>query len=1158
MISGDTCKVKESNGFLKYVCYHPDPSITRHKCVYSDEYYTTRSKYFFDGNACSNDPHHYQACDKELGGEITNNELLCEHYICDYDESNGSLFTSLVPDLIIEPCWIDCKNTDLNKVGCNTNNNNDTNENNNNEIILPTGESVAPDKICDGKCDAYRCEDEGTCNGYTYGLYCIDIDSWYNELRYVSPRRICKGNSACKHGEDEENCTVTEQTESTCKHIRTRKLVPIHNYTRCTEVFRSSYKLYDIHDTYSYDDRLYCDLSDIVKQQTNCSDPSRVGITCEINGYLSTVSKYLICFDDKISACDDKIDSKCLITGSCRIHRHFNCDKIDDCIDKTDESDFDCLSLTRVTCIRRLGRKIELPIPISWLNDGVKDCKNGEDETGEDEELQYALSKGVEYKSFFICRTGYPGFVLLEKLCDGLETCGNENEICSVSNRPQSLSISVRTTDKGLTKMLSYCLPGLRNLELLSNKCVTEQHLYPEDIFGVTKTSVILPHKKVACDYIYGEQYLYTSCTGRCIDATCPLRNIPRYEVCPSQYSNRIGTIVTNEYLIFVTRSHESVYTNRYFVCDDKIKCIEYSKVCDLVNDCDDKSDEAQCTNHFRCNSTEKLIPKTKQCDGQVDCFDFSDECNEQCSKEILEGYWLKGLSWIIGLLAVVANLVIIVKCLMVLKRCKTTVALLNRVLILVIALGDFYVGCYLFIIATYDGMIFKRSYCQQQIKWITSRECSIIGVLSTIGSQLSLFAMTGLSLVRFYGIRNSMRIPGEITLFKSVRIVSVIIFLVLASAAIAVFPIMSQFEDFFVNGVKFSDKIKIFVGTSKKTTILKVIQAYYGRAKKASLKWTVIIQTVRGMFFHDLNNQDLTERADKVNFYGNDGVCMFKYFVQNDDPQRLFVWGILSINFICFVFISLSYLLIGVLSRKSSKSTASSNNRQIEKRNKRMNNRIAIIIATDFLCWIPFIIICVLHFLEVINATAWYSIFSMVILPINSVINPLLYDDAVTKVLRVPIQALMSRVGESNIFWSVRGLTATSDEMPVRSLDQSLKQPTEPAPKDTGRQVLVKETKVAGSHALEQPQVKTGKYPSKQQLVAPEQGPKETSEKGPKETSKQGPKETPEQGPKETSEKGPKETSEKGPKDTPEQATKILELDSRRSGRLKLRDSRK
>ena len=399
--------------------------------------------------------------------------------------------------------------------------------------------------------------------------------------------------------------------------------------------------------------------------------------------------KSILQHDDTISACDDRIDSKCLTTKTCKIHRHFMCDYKEDCIDMADETDPICTSTTKQTCRRRLGTKSELPIPISWLKDGVRDCENGLYETsdwptcGVGKISRYISSKNnFECENVFVCKTGDPGYVELEDLCDGLETCGNENKICSVSNRPQSLSTFVLTTDKGFTKKLSYCLPGLNNLELLIQRCITKKHIFPDaDIFGVDKkTRVILPQKEQICDHMYGEQYLYTSCTGHCINAICPLRTIPRYEVCPGQYPDRIGTIVNNEYLIFVTKSHEN-YINKYFVCDDKIKCIDYAKVCDLVYDCNDRSDEFRCTNHFQCDNTGKLIPKTKKCDGQVDCFDFSDECNEQCSKEILKEHWLEGLSWLIGLSAVVANLVIIVRCLRVLKRCKTAVALVNRLL---------------------------------------------------------------------------------------------------------------------------------------------------------------------------------------------------------------------------------------------------------------------------------------------------------------------------------------------------------------------------------------------------------------------------------------------------------------------------------------------
>ena len=100
---------------------------------------------------------------------------------------------------------------------------------------------------------------------------------------------------------------------------------------------------------------------------------------------------------------------------------------------------------------------------------------------------------------------------------------------------------------------------------------------------------------------------------------------------------------------------------------------------------------------------------------------------------------------------------------------------------------------------------------------------------------------------------------------------------------------------------------------------------------------------------------------------------------------------------------------------------TSLQNNQQITKRNRRMNQKIAIIIITDFMCWVPFIVICILHSLEVLDATPWYSIFSIVILPINSVINPLLYDDVMTNAIRVHLRTLSTRISTSTIYQSAR-----------------------------------------------------------------------------------------------------------------------------------------
>ena len=980
------------------------------KCAYSYTYYeynwrkddgsTYLSRYTPYTALCPNEPHFYQMCDLEFAGErywsVTYNELLCGSYLCDVKWF--SLRSSFYLASVGEQCTVTCRNTNLNKREC---------ENEGEEqVTLPSGRyKVAPSQICNDVCDTPLCEDEANCNGYTYGMYCR---GWYNPKFYVPPRKICNKHPHCVEGEDVTDCEVTEDTETSCRHYDTGRLVPVHNYTKCT--------LYS-----------YCKHEDaIMYDLTNCSDPARVGLRCKINGYMSTVSKYFICLYDRVRVCDDQLDSQCFKTNSCKIHKHLMCDKKTDCTDEADETHSICRSMTKQTCQRRVGEESELPIPTSWIKDGVRDCENGIDETdnfmtcGQGKTLRYFLNDYDKCENVFLCRTGIPGYVQLNKLCDGLDTCGNENEVCSVSKRSYSITTSVSTTNKGLSKTLSYCINGMENLEKLKGGCVEKQFIYPEgDIFGGNKTTLILPNQLKSCDHMYGEQYLYTSCTGRCSDAnvSCPLKTLPRYEVCPNQYPDRIGTIVNNNYLIFVTRSLGNVYTNRYFVCEDKKRCIDYSQVCDLVKDCLDESDEKNCKNHFNCTSSQHLLPRTKKCDGHIDCADLSDECNEECMGAILNGAYIEGLSWTIGTVAAAANLVIIGKSLWTLKRCRTAVAVMNRCLIIMIAFGDFLIGCYLTVIATYDTIIFKEGFCKKQVEWITSLECSVIGVLSTIGSQISLFSMTGLSLVRIHGIWNSMKISGEVTINGILKIITVLIFLISASVAIAVVPILNIFEDFFVNALKFSDELKIFVGKSDKKTILSIVQAYFGRAKESELSWQTLIESVREMFSREYKDVDHTSKIHKVDFYGNDGVCLFKYFVQNEDPQRMFVWSILALNFICFILIAISYLLIGILSRRSSEGLAmSNNNQQVAQRNRRMNRRIAIIITTDFLCWIPFITTCILHSLEVVDATPWYSIFSMIILPINSVINPFLYDGAITNAITTSLRSMSTKISNSAI----------------------------------------------------------------------------------------------------------------------------------------------
>ena len=1009
------CQIKERKsrwlktdpGVLQYLCTtntsKPDDSET-YKCHNSDEMYE------YNGlsvtNLCSNDPRFYQVCAFMERTPFTNKEVLCgNYYICETGSDNRLLKVN-------ESIWHlkfrcngknDCKNTDLDEVGCSE------------RTTLPSGEKVPSDEVCNNKCEMKNCEDEAECNGYRYGLYC-NLDPSI----YVGQHEVCDGDMKCPRlsfdhvAQDEENCAVTNETQASCKSSREKK-VPLFNYTRCGST-----------RTYPQTDGVIC-LNR--HEQTNCTDPDKVGLSCEVNGYMTTVSKLMICYPGRIQICDDNIENNCIkVSSTCEVHKHFMCDGKLDCESNLDETNPICKHKTEQKCKRRVGNSEELPIPLAWIEDGVEDCVDGRDEmkrwptcgTGN---TQRFVASNDFCENVYVCPWDKPWHVELEDLCDGIETCGNENKVCSESLGFAQISTTVHTTDKGLKKHLSYCIKGIKESRHFIKNCTTLHSVtvQNQEVFGINFTAITLPSELQNCDHMFGEMYVYTSCTNKCINSSCPLSNVPRYEMCMDQFPDRIGTIVDNKYLTFVTRSFGDIYTNRYFVCNNKIKCIDYSKVCDLVDDCGDGSDEEICTNHFKCNSTGRYIPKTKVCDKIFDCLDLSDECNNQCSGFILKDSALKGLSWIIGSLATVTNIIIISKNALTLKRCRTTVALLNKSLIMMISFGDLFVGAYLFIISIYDGIIFKESYCDNQTSWISSSSCSIIGVISTLGSQISLFAMCVLSLTRIIGIYNSMRIPGEVNWRKAILVAVGVIILILSSLSIAAIPIMGEFEDFFVNGMNYAEELKVFIGTPDKRKTLTILEAYYGRMRRTALSWKMINRMVRKMYSHDFEYPDHTTKISKVDFYGNDGVCLFKYFVKDQDPQRLFVWSILTVNFVCFILITLSYIVIGFISYKSSKGlTKSGGNQQVLQRNRKMNRKISIIITTDFLCWVPFIVICVLHSIEVLDATPWYSLFSIIILPINSVINPLIYDDTITSLIISHLQKVWVFISTTRMYQNV------------------------------------------------------------------------------------------------------------------------------------------
>ena len=1060
-IKPGTCEVVAIRRYLKLRCVD-EKNSTYFKCTHEDGTYKVRQLEFgglmFD-RICEDDPGFYQICghQKSLAAQDGDDEMLCGDFICDQktpprpavDPNDWKIVTNYR-----RLCngRINCTNVKVAKEDCKqrvrTDLDFDCREYDGRYITVPYV------WVCDSYCDCPNCADEVMTKSdfpkctrtYPLGMYCNKTFSSKKREVFIEPYMICDSIKHCDEGEDERDCTSDEFCENSYTTLAgkiqrsIRPLQPRQKCSRPTDYF-------DFNDDGNYSRRMCSDLSD----QFNCPDESMNQLECYVgqkNGLkLTKLSQYILdCnirkiivrkifesqnqwdlpYDNitgRLSFCNDSIDDSCVDVGGfhCVIQKHRMCDDNIDCpITMEDETNDICKDMEDVTCVRRIGG-LEKKIPSKWVGDGVRDCVDGLDENtefwrnlrenfthcGDKNDWSSIKSKNCAKEKFYFCSNITKEMISYDMLCDRIPSCGNEEMICRVSRNHDKFWTKLSSSSaKPHMREFGYCLPGLRDLASLKASCVEVEE---DPVFGVQLERVKLPNQTFDCRYLFGEPYLAASCHGMCVDVntTCKLtallkdsceEDVPREE--------RLYSVALSKdrqpYLTLVTQARSYYSTLQLFQCKSG-KCITYDRVCDLANDCGDWSDEQGCTNQFSCKDNGERISLNRYCDAVFDCSDYSDECGGECNRshKIIELLFLEICSWTIGSLATILNTGSVTTTLLQLYRQSSTVKVINLCFVALIGLGDMCVGMYLIAISIINHQYTHgdKTFCKDYYRWLTSDTCSALGVLNTFGSQLSLYSMTLLSVFRVFCIKNS-NLKGNMSPKSRAFTIILCSCLILTAASTSFIPLLPTLEDYFVNGLAYFNN-PIFIGSHDKDRHLAVLREHYGNFQTEELSWKQIRKMVADMFSR-FNNEPVV--GQKVNFYGNSGVCLFKFFVRENDPQKRYTWFIIIKNAICFFVISLSYLIIHLKVEKSTRKLTEKNKKKLSKtpsqrkqskKTGALNRKITLMVLTDFLCWVPFIVVCSLHYFEVLDATKMYSLFSIVILPLNSVINPLLYDNS-------------------------------------------------------------------------------------------------------------------------------------------------------------------
>ena len=319
--------------------------------------------------------------------------------------------------------------------------------------------------------------------------------------------------------------------------------------------------------------------------------------------------------------------------------------------------------------------------------------------------------------------------------------------------------------------------------------------------------------------------------------------------------------------------------------------------------------------------------------------------------ERLLSDRVLMVMMWVIGLGAVFGNTLVLV-----LRQKNMVKNKVQDLLLSNLALSDLMMGVYMLIIASAD-LYFADNFPMESESWRSGITCRVAGSISIASSEASVFFVMLISIDRFVCIR----FPYSTRKLGKYSTVVLVIITWIISLALGIAPSALSGRNF-----KFYDNSHVCIGLP-----LALTESY-----------SVTKEFSHSYYF----------ASDEGYFY-----VPVESFITNSTglANGLFfsTATFFGLNSICYLVIVGCYIEIV---RAVKVSSVQSGRTRDMKEQMTLTIKVSAIVATDFLCWCPIIVLGILVQCQVITLPP--SVFAWMVtvaLPINSALNPYLYTIA-------------------------------------------------------------------------------------------------------------------------------------------------------------------